>query len=86
MIKAIIVVAMNVPKSKAGLLLETDELMIVADEVVTLDIIVYFLINIDFEYLYAYSLQIQPLLLLLIKPAWYYNLIYFPFMTMAIIN
>jgi hypothetical protein len=25
--------------------------MIVADEVVTLDIIVYFLINIDFEYL-----------------------------------
>ena len=69
MIKAIIVVAMNVPKSKAGLLLETDELMIVADEVVTLDIIVYFLINIDFEYLYAYSLQIQPLLLLLIKPA-----------------
>lgn len=51
MIKAIIVVATNVPKSKAGLLLETDELMIVADEVVTLDIIVYFLINIDFEYL-----------------------------------
>ena len=40
MIRAIKVVAMNVPKSSAGLLLETDELMIVADEVVTLDIIV----------------------------------------------